>query len=140
MKKNIVRLLLPTLFLCSMPLYGAFAEECRPLENASGTLENTEFSLTYRTEPSTISVSEPFSLHVQVCQKNKKTYSHSFNLDATMPKHRHGMNFSPKITEQASGKFLIEGMLLHMPGEWQYKFDLKRDGEKRQLVKDFLLK
>ncbi|MEH6403823.1 MAG: FixH family protein [Sneathiella sp.] len=118
----------------------AHADTCLPLENASGAIKNADFNLSYKTEPSKISVSKPFSLHVKVCETGQTPYKANLKLDATMPKHRHGMNFTPKISKQSSGLFLIEGMLLHMPGEWQYKFDLKGKDRKVQLTKDFLLK
>jgi len=140
MKLNKTAIIFTVLFLSSLANQVAFADACLPLENARGTLENSDFNLTYKTDPLKISVSKPFVLHVKICKIDETPYKQNLKFDAMMPKHRHGMNFTPNISKQSSGLFLIEGMLLHMPGQWQYKFDLKSNGQKTQLTNDFLLK
>lgn len=46
--------------------------------------------------------------------------------DATMPGHGHGMVTRSKIRATKSGEYLIEGLKLHMPGEWNFKMELVR--------------
>jgi hypothetical protein len=45
--------------------------------------------------------------------------------DAVMPEHRHGMVTRPSIKTLAPGKYLIEGLKLHMAGDWKFIMDLK---------------
>lgn len=44
--------------------------------------------------------------------------------DATMPGHGHGMVTRSKIRAVKAGEYLIEGLKLHMPGEWNFKLEL----------------
>lgn len=48
--------------------------------------------------------------------------------EATMPAHKHGMNVTPKTTSEQRGIFRIDGIKLHMPGEWKLTFKVKHDG------------
>lgn len=53
--------------------------------------------------------------------------------NATMPAHKHGMNVTPKTTAEQSGTFRIDGIKLHMPGEWVLSFKVKH-GVEDQLI------
>ena len=44
-----------------------------------------------------------------------------------MPDHRHGMNYTPAIRALGSGRFRAEGLLLHMPGRWEFVFRVAGD-------------
>lgn len=46
------------------------------------------------------------------------------SFDAVMPDHRHGMVTRPKIKDSKTGEYLIEGLKLHMPGEWKFSLEL----------------
>jgi hypothetical protein len=46
-------------------------------------------------------------------------------IDAVMPQHRHGMNYRPTVAALGDGRFRAEGLLLHMPGLWEFSFDLR---------------
>ncbi len=62
--------------------------------------------------------------------------------DATMPEHRHGMNYKPTVQSQGpSAAFdarLIEGIVLHMAGRWQFSFEVQV-GEKTVRLTDTML-
>jgi hypothetical protein len=45
--------------------------------------------------------------------------------DAVMPGHHHGMVTRPKITNQKPGSYLIEGVKLHMSGDWSLELKLE---------------
>lgn len=45
--------------------------------------------------------------------------------DATMPAHNHGMNVKAQTTKERPGVFRIDGVKLHMPGEWKLVFKVK---------------
>jgi hypothetical protein len=44
-------------------------------------------------------------------------------VDATMPDHRHGMMTRPLHKELGQGRYLSEGMKLHMSGRWELRVD-----------------
>ena len=62
-------------------------------------------------------------------------------LDAFMPAHGHGMNYQPNITEVARNgdavQYRVEGVVLHMPGNWQWQVDVKSDAGNDTLQHDF---
>ena len=39
--------------------------------------------------------------------------------NANMPKHRHGMITKPVVKMSSESEYIVEGVKLHMPGEWQ---------------------
>jgi hypothetical protein len=41
-----------------------------------------------------------------------------------MPEHRHGMNYQPGLEPMGGGRYRSEGWLFHMPGRWEFVFDL----------------
>jgi hypothetical protein len=42
-----------------------------------------------------------------------------------MPAHRHGMNYRPTVAARGGGRYRAEGLLLHMPGAWEFRFDVR---------------
>lgn len=50
----------------------------------------------------------------------------SIRADAGMPHHGHGLVVNPKVQPQPeqSGRFEIRGMMLHMPGNWEFYIDI----------------
>ena len=44
-------------------------------------------------------------------------------LDIVMPAHRHGMNYKPEIKQINSSTAQASGLLMHMPGQWQWQID-----------------
>jgi sugar lactone lactonase YvrE len=73
------------------------------------------------------------------CDPPRRPVSARLRVDAAMPEHRHGMNTEAVVTPRGGGRFGVEGLLLHMPGRWEIRFDVT-DGlvtERAQL--DFIL-
>lgn len=58
----------------------------------------------------------------------------ALTVDAAMPAHRHGMNTVPRVTRTGAGRFLVEGMQLHMEGYWELYFDVTVDGLTERLT------
>ncbi len=55
-------------------------------------------------------------------------------VDADMPEHGHGMVTTPKVHPMAPGRWLVQGMLFHMPGSWEIYVDVLRKGERKRTV------
>ncbi len=89
--------------------------------------------LNYQTDPAEISVAEHFALDIEICAKNETPFSGSLGVDAHMPMHKHAMNYRPKVKSLGGGNFRAEGFLFHMPGLWQFTFDI-RGTEKAERV------
>ena len=90
-------------------------------------VESERLVLSYRTIPSKIVVGEHFVLEFAFCPKKNAKPSDKIRLDAHMPEHRHGMNYRPNVipvTPLGPGRYRSEGWLFHMPGRWEFVFEL----------------
>lgn len=97
---------------------------CEP--GLEGTrLESPRYVLVYKA--SSLTVSQHFALEVAACAKSGPAPK-TLQVDAHMPAHRHGMNYAPKVTALGPGRWRAEGLLLHMPGHWEFVFVV--DGER----------
>jgi hypothetical protein len=109
---------------------GAIACELPP---GGQELANRDHSiaLSYRPDPAGLAVDRQFSLIVHVCAR---TPAEGLNVDAHMPEHRHGMNYKPTIALTAPGAWRADGLLLHMPGKWEFLFGVRVDGKTERLA------
>ena len=85
-------------------------------------LESARYVLAYKAQK--VSVAEHFALDVAACAKPGHPPPESLKVDAHMPEHRHGMNYRTKVTPRGAGRYSSEGWLFHMPGRWEFRFDL----------------
>lgn len=98
--------------------------------------ESARYRIAWRVRPTPIVVAEPFALEMSVCAKPGAQAAEGVQVDATMPEHRHGMNYRPSVIEGPDGRFLVEGMLFHMPGKWRLIFDVRAGGITERLTHD----
>ena len=77
-----------------------------------------------------------FALEVQLCDKNDVSAARLQKVDATMPEHRHGMNYRPVVTTLGGGRFRVEGMMFHMAGHWEMVFEVQSGKELTRLTHD----
>ena len=78
--------------------------------------ESGRYVVAYATSPSPVEVGRHFVVDFAV------------RVDATMPEHRHGMNYRAAVTTTGPGRFRAEGLLFHMPGRWDLSFDVAARG------------
>lgn len=71
---------------------------------------------------------DPFTIEVRVTdpQGGDPPEDTIVLVDASMPHHGHGMNVVPRIVRGDDG-WVAEGMLLHMPGRWEFVVDVEHD-------------
>ena len=105
-------------FLCGANL--AIACELPP----GARLESERIAVSYWTVPAKIEVGRPFVLELAACSKRGTAIAEDVMLDAHMPEHRHGMNYRTKVVSLGPGRFHSEGWLFHMPGRWEFVFDI----------------
>ena len=88
-----------------------------------------------------MTVSEQFSVDVKVCAKDLADAT--LTLDAMMVAHGHGMNYTPeyKVLEQSDNTLTVrvEGLVLHMPGNWQWSVEMQSGGNKSVYKHDFAI-
>ena len=87
-------------------------------------LESPRHVLTYQANPQ---ISSFLAIEVAACAKTGPPPK-TLKVDAHMPEHRHGMNYAPKVTTIGPGRWRAEGLMLHMPGKWEFVFVV--DGER----------
>ncbi|HEX5769139.1 MAG TPA: cytochrome-c peroxidase, partial [Burkholderiales bacterium] len=68
-----------------------------------------------------------FSLELAVCAKAGAA-AESVKVDAHMPEHRHGMNYAPEVKPLGAGRWRAEGLMFHMPGKWEFVFEIRAAG------------
>lgn len=113
---------------------------CPPDAADGAVLKAGELALAYRPvlagKPSRIPMAKHFTLEVQLCDKAGASVARLQKVDATMPEHRHGMNYRPRITPLGDGRFGVEGMMFHMAGHWQLVFEVQAGKETARLTDD----
>jgi hypothetical protein len=114
----------------------AAAQTC----DAPGTrLESDRYVVVYRTLPPKLAVGEHFAIDARVCAKGRSAPPTGLRVDATMPEHRHGMNYRATVAAKGGGRYLAEGLLFHMPGRWQLLFDVEARGTSERLASELVL-
>jgi cytochrome c peroxidase len=99
-------------------------------------LESARHVLTYKAEPQ---ISSFFAVDVAACAKAGPAPK-TLKVDAHMPEHRHGMNYAPKVAALGPGRWRAEGLMLHMPGKWEFVFvlDGERIADRREILGQIL--
>lgn len=72
---------------------------------------------------------EMFALQIALCPAQARLVA----VDATMPDHGHGMNYAVRLQAPAAGRWRADGLLWHMAGRWELRFDVDVDGERHTL-------
>jgi hypothetical protein len=83
-------------------------------------LQAGEIQLAWHVDGSSIGVGQMFALQAQVCPPSARLE----RVDATMPEHQHGMNYRPRLVDLGSGRWRAEGLMFHMAGRWELRFDV----------------
>jgi hypothetical protein len=117
---SLARALGACLLLCA----GTAAGCGEALQGTTRTIEGKDYVVVFTTMPDPIPVGEHFALDFAVCPRAKGEAPRSVRVDASMPEHRHGMNYRPVVATRAAGDYRAEGLLFHMPGRWDLAFDV----------------
>ena len=113
-----------------------------PLDLGRGTgwvVFSDHYMIAFRPEPMRIEVGEPFALLFNVCTKDGNP-AELVAVEATMPEHKHGMNYRPTIVAGGDGRYRAEGMVFHMPGRWEVAMDVRAGEESERLTHEIILK
>jgi hypothetical protein len=99
---------------CEPPLRGANVQK----------IEGARYVLAWRPTPAPIRPGEFVTLEVGVCAREGQPRPATLRVDATMPEHKHGMNYRPSVTPKGTDRFAADGVMLHMAGRWEIVFDV----------------
>lgn len=86
------------------------------------------FNFALTLDPPAPPMGSMFKLEAKITDASGKPLTNAkVKLDATMPEHGHGMTTQPEIKELGDGRYVAEGMKLHMPGRWVFTADADAD-------------
>jgi len=130
------------------PPAGAAAPASRAIECSSGfpggsRATSAGYTIAWRADPQKIPVGRHFAIDLLVCPKagaagaagagtapgSPAAVPVAVAVDARMPSHGHGMNYKPTLKPVGENRYRAEGLMFHMPGQWELVFDL-RTGDK----------
>ena len=82
-----------------------------------------------------VPLSAPFTISFKVCSPQPEA-ALSVDFDATMPAHKHGMNYQPEIVEIEGRFFEVNNLIFHMPGLWKIEITVFDDGAPHRFTHD----
>ena len=116
----------------------AMAQPCAELAGAK-KVESERYSLSYRTKPAKLAVSQHFSVEMTVCPKSGQPAPESVRVDGFMPEHNHGMNYRAVIKPGEGGRYFADGLMFHMPGRWDFIFEVSGGGKTDRMTATVML-
>lgn len=117
----------------------ASAQDCSPVLPGGKQIESARYSVGFRTNPGVPPVGKHFALELVVCPKAGAPAPESVRVDAHMPEHRHGMNYKAQVAASPGGRYKAEGLMFHMPGRWEFVFDVRSGGRTDRLTHSVVL-
>lgn len=117
------------------------APACEPPAGFALRADSARYAVFFRTDPAKLDIGSFFSLEAVACAKPGAMPPTGLKVDAQMPAHRHGMNSRATVEQIAPGKFVARGLMFHMPGVWQFAFDVQgADGAAERATRDLDLR
>lgn len=113
--------------------------DAAPSENAV-QLQGESFSAWLEASDK-LEVSQATSIKVTLCGDISAV--EGIKLDASMPAHGHGTNYEPTITAlnftDTVAQYQVDGLVMHMPGNWQWDMLVLGKGGRESLSTDFVV-
>jgi hypothetical protein len=120
---------LSALVLLGMALLGtALPAAACPLVGPA--LRQGDVQAAWQVESEPIVVGRHFAILVQLCPASGTLK----RVDATMPEHRHGMNYRASVKQLPDGRWRAEGLMFHMPGRWQLMLEVQAADRTEKLL------
>lgn len=100
---------------------GAVRAKCALGSEEGTVVSDAAVQVAWRAQAGEIAVGQPFVMLLRLCPADATLQ----RVDATMPEHRHGMNYLPSLQALGDGRWRVEGLLWHMAGRWELRFDVR---------------
>lgn len=111
--------------------------ECE-LKGQSVRLTSPRVDVVFRPLPAPVRIGQHFALDILVCPRSGVTSPASVKVDASMPEHRHGMNYQPRVQQLPSSsrvaRYRAEGLMFHMAGRWELLIEVRAGGYSDRLT------
>jgi hypothetical protein len=118
-----------TLLLGAIMALSAAAQSCVADLAGGRKVESERYVLSYRTKPETVVVGQHFAVDMAVCPKVGLPAPESVRVDGFMPDHNHGMNYTAVVKSAGDGRYAAAGLMFHMPGRWDFIFEVRGGGK-----------
>jgi len=116
----------------------AAAQGCPDLAGAT-KVESDRYVLYYRTKPEKLAVSQHVAVEMVVCPKDGLPAPESVRVDGFMPEHNHGMNYKAVVKPAGDGRYDAAGLMFHMPGRWDFIFEVRAGGKTDRMTHTVML-
>ena len=127
--RGLILLALAVSWGCGKESDSATTEDALVGGPSTGATDGGTYFIEYVTEPSPIPLSEDFTMRTRVTDASGRWIEDAtVVVNALMPTHDHSMNTIPSTDYAGEGWYLTEGMLFHMPGDWQIIIDITAAG------------
>jgi hypothetical protein len=110
------------------------AQGCELPGGGAQRIESPRHLVLYRVQPAPLRIGEHFALEFAVCPAPE-----GVRVDATMPEHRHGMNYRPTVAALGGGRYRAEGLMFHMAGRWELVFEVRSGGATERIAQSLRL-
>lgn len=117
----------------------ASAQSCEQALEGTLSADSPAYAVAFRTQPANIEVGRHFSVELIVCPKAGAGAADAVRVDGFMPEHGHGMNYKATVTRLADGRYRAAGMMFHMPGRWDFIFDVRAGGKTERLKRSIVV-
>jgi hypothetical protein len=102
-------------------------------------LESERYALAYRTKPDKVTVGQHFTVELAVCAKDGQAAPEGVRVDGFMPEHNHGMNYKAAVKPAGNGRYEATGLMFHMPGRWDFIFEVRGGGKTDRMTQSVIL-
>ncbi|MEM8647336.1 MAG: hypothetical protein AAGF86_13460 [Pseudomonadota bacterium] len=132
-----IRTLLAAALVLNLSMSTAWAGACGAPEtwHTLTPEDKASFNGALNLGPKMPTVAAPFDVELKVCSSDTKPLDR-LSVDATMPAHKHGMNYQPQLSQTGDGLFKASGFLFHMPGHWKITVSVYSEGAPSHLSMD----
>ena len=101
--------------------------------------ESGRYVVAYRTKPEPVRIGQHFAMDFVVCPKAGAVVPENVRVDGFMPDHAHGMNYRAVVKPAGNGRYEASGMMFHMPGKWDFIFEVRGGGKTDRITHSVML-
>jgi len=103
-------------------------------------IESARYVVAYRTKPESVRIGQHFAMDLVICPKVGEAAPENVRVDGFMPEHNHGMNYKAVVKPAGGGRYEVFGLMFHMPGKWDFIFEVRGGGKTDRITHSVILK